>query len=117
MYWGVLEYWCVWLGFILLLVYGMDVDMIDILLDCFVVYLFLLFYNVELFECGVGVCFKGVECYDVDEYCVFEGWICVVLGKKVDCKGVVLMLKLIGLVEVWFCDVGVDVGISVFDEF
>jgi Protein of unknown function (DUF3297) len=52
-----------------------------------------------LFEQGVGIRFNGKERFDVEEYCISEGWIKVPAGKAVDRKGHPLMIKLKGQVE------------------
>jgi hypothetical protein len=59
-------------------------------------------FNQSLLERGVGIRFKGAERRDVEEYSLSEGWIRVVLGKKVDRHGNPLTLKLSGPVEAWF---------------
>ncbi len=51
------------------------------------------------FEREVGIRFNGNERFDVEEYCISEGWIRVPAGKSVDRKGQPLMLKLKGRVE------------------
>lgn len=57
-------------------------------------------------ERGVGIRFKGSERTDVEEYSVSEGWVRVVLGKKVDRHGQPLTIKLTGEVEPYFHDAG-----------
>jgi hypothetical protein len=60
------------------------------------------FFSGETLQRGVGVRFKGVEKFNVEEYCVSEGWIRVPVGKGVDRRGRPLLIKLTGDVEVWF---------------
>jgi hypothetical protein len=55
-----------------------------------------------LFEQGVGIRFNGKERFDVEEYCISEGWIKVPAGKAVDRKGHPLMIKLKGQVEAFY---------------
>ncbi len=55
---------------------------------------------------GVGVRFKGVEKTNVDEYCVSEGWVRLSVGTTVDRNGKAMTIKLQGLVEPYFRDVG-----------
>ena len=55
-----------------------------------------------VFEHDVGIRFNGKERFDVEEYCVSEGWIRVPAGKTVDRKGHPLMIKLKGPVEVFY---------------
>lgn len=57
------------------------------------------YYDAALLERGVGIIFNGVEKTNVDEYCVSEGWVRVVVGKTVDRKGNALTMKLNGKVE------------------
>jgi hypothetical protein len=60
------------------------------------------FFSAEVLQRGVGVRFKGVEKFTVEEYCVSEGWIRVPAGKGRDRFGRPLLIKLTGDVEVWF---------------
>jgi Protein of unknown function (DUF3297) len=55
-----------------------------------------------LFEHGVGIRFNDKERFDVEEYCISEGWIKVPAGKAVDRKGHPLMIKLKGKVEAFY---------------
>ena len=55
-----------------------------------------------IFERDVGIRFNGKERYDVEEYCISEGWIKVPVGKKVDRKGNPLTIKLKGVVEAFY---------------
>ena len=52
-----------------------------------------------IFEHDVGIRFNGKERFDVEEYCISEGWIRVPVGKTVDRKGKPLTIKLKGVVE------------------
>ena len=52
-----------------------------------------------IFEHDVGIFFNGKERFDVEEYCISEGWIRVPVGKTVDRKGKPLTVKLKGTVE------------------
>jgi hypothetical protein len=52
-----------------------------------------------IFEQDVGIRFNGKERFDVEEYCISEGWIRVPVGKTVDRKGRPLTVKLKGTVE------------------
>ncbi len=51
---------------------------------------------------GVGIRFKGKERFDVEEYCVSEGWIRAPIGKTRDRKGNLLTVKLTGEVEPFY---------------
>ena len=52
-----------------------------------------------VFEHDVGIFFKDTERFDVQEYCISEGWIKVPVGNKVDRKGNPLTIKLKGTVS------------------
>jgi hypothetical protein len=60
------------------------------------------FYNAAALERDVGIRFKGAERTNVEEYCVSEGWIRVVVGKGMDRHGNPLTLKVRGPVEPYF---------------
>ena len=60
------------------------------------------FHDSSLLERGIGIRFKGVERYDVEEYCISEGWIRVAMGKALDRRGQPITIKLSGPVEAWF---------------
>jgi hypothetical protein len=55
-----------------------------------------------VFEHDIGIRFNDKERFDVEEYCISEGWIRVPVGKKVDRKGRALCVKLKGTVEVFY---------------
>jgi hypothetical protein len=60
-------------------------------------------YHVEaLFEHGVGIRLNGRERFDIEEYCISEGWVKVPAGKAVDRKGKPLLIKLTGKVEAFY---------------
>ena len=52
-----------------------------------------------LFERGIGIRFNDKERFDVEEYCISEGWVKVAAGKAVDRRGQPLLIKLKGKVE------------------
>ena len=60
------------------------------------------FYNAEVLQRDVGIRFKGAEKTNVEEYCVSEGWIRVVVGNGKDRHGNPLTLKIRGTVEPYF---------------
>ena len=62
------------------------------------------YYDEALLRRGVGIRFNGVEKTNVDEYCVSEGWVRLVVGKAVDRKGNPMTVKLQGKVEPYFED-------------
>lgn len=55
-----------------------------------------------VFEHDIGIRFNGKERFDVEEYCVSEGWVKVPAGKTLDRKGRPLLIKLKGQVEVYY---------------
>ena len=59
------------------------------------------FFDADVLRAGIGVRFKGVEKFNVEEYCISEGWIRVPAGKSVDRHGRPLTIKLSGPLEVW----------------
>ena len=62
------------------------------------------FHDAAALERGVGIIFKGVEKTNVDEYCVSEGWVRLVMGKQVGRNGLPLTMKLQGEVIPYFRD-------------
>jgi hypothetical protein len=62
-------------------------------------------YDADLLARGIGIKFKGAEKTNVEEYCVSEGWIRVMVGKTVDRKGNPLCIKLSGPVAPYFDDI------------
>ena len=55
-----------------------------------------------VFEHDVGILFNDKERFDVQEYCISEGWIKVPVGNKVDRKGKPLTIKLKGRVSAFY---------------
>ena len=53
-------------------------------------------------EHDIGMRFNDRERFDVEEYCISEGWVKVPAGKTLDRKGHPLMLKLKGTVEAFY---------------
>lgn len=54
------------------------------------------------FEHDIGIRINGKDRFDVQEYCISEGWIKVPIGKSVDRKGRPLTVKLKGTLEVFY---------------
>ena len=50
----------------------------------------------------IGIRFNGKERFDVEEYCVSEGWIKVPAGRTLDRRGRPLLIQLKGGVEVFY---------------
>ena len=57
-----------------------------------------------VFEHDIGIRLNDKERFDVEEYCVSEGWVKVPAGKTVDRKGKPLLIKLKGRVEAFYRD-------------
>lgn len=55
-----------------------------------------------VFAYDIGIRLNGKERFDVEEYCVSEGWVKVPASKTVDRKGRPLLLTLKGAVEVFY---------------
>ena len=55
-----------------------------------------------VFEHGIGIRLNDKERFDVEEYCLSEGWIKVPAGKAVDRRGRPLLIKLKGRVEAFY---------------
>ena len=53
-------------------------------------------------QADIGIRFNGKERFDVEEYCVSEGWIKVPAGKTRDRKGRPLLIALKGTVDVFY---------------
>jgi hypothetical protein len=50
----------------------------------------------------IGIRFNGRERFDVEEYCISEGWVRVPAGKARDRRGQPLLIKLKGKVEPFY---------------
>ncbi len=59
-------------------------------------------HDPAVFEREIGIRLNGKERFDVEEYCISEGWIKVPAGKTLDRKGHPLMIKLKGKVEAFY---------------
>lgn len=55
-----------------------------------------------VFEHDIGIRLNGKERFDVEEYCLSEGWIKVPAPRTLDRKGRPLMIKLKGQVEAFY---------------
>jgi hypothetical protein len=59
-------------------------------------------YVAAVVERDVGIRLSGTERFDVEEYCISEGWVRVPAGRSLDRKGKPLMIKLKGRVEAFY---------------
>ena len=59
-------------------------------------------HNAAVFEHDVGIRFNDKERFNVEEYCVSDGWVKVPAGKTVDRKGKLVLIKLKGKVEAFY---------------
>ena len=57
-----------------------------------------------VFEHDIGIRLNDKDRFDVEEYCISEGWIRVQAGRSLDRRGMPMTLKLRGTVEAWFQD-------------
>ncbi|MBE0454702.1 MAG: DUF3297 family protein [Roseovarius sp.] len=55
-----------------------------------------------VFEHDIGIRLNDKELFNVEEYCVSEGWVKVPAGKTRDRKGNLLLIKLKGRVEAFY---------------
>ena len=55
-----------------------------------------------VFEHEIGIRLNDKERFDVEEYCISEGWVKVPAGKAVDRRGQPLTIKLKGRVEAFY---------------
>jgi len=59
-------------------------------------------YNAAVFEHDIGIRLNGKERFDVEEYCISEGWVKVPAGKAVDRRGQPLLMTMKGAVEAYY---------------
>lgn len=59
-------------------------------------------HDAAVFEHDVGIRLNGQERFDVEEYCISEGWVKVASAKVKDRKGKPLMMKIKGRVEAFY---------------
>lgn len=56
----------------------------------------------EVFQHDIGIRLDGKERFDVDEYCISEGWVKVSMPKALDRRGQPLLVKKKGVVEAFY---------------
>ena len=59
-------------------------------------------YLAAVVEHEIGIRLNGKERFDVEEYCISEGWVKVPAGRALDRKGKPLTIKLKGKVEAFY---------------
>jgi len=59
-------------------------------------------FDAAIFEHDVGIKLNDKERFDVEEYCISEGWVKVPAGKARDRKGNPLLIKVKGQVEPFY---------------
>jgi len=60
------------------------------------------FHDAAVFAHDIGILINGKERFDVEEYCISEGWIKVPAGKTRDRKGRPLLIQIKGKVEAFY---------------
>lgn len=56
----------------------------------------------EVFEHNIGIRLNGKERFDVEEYCISEGWVKVASPKALDRRGQPLLITVKGTVEAFY---------------
>jgi len=56
----------------------------------------------EVFEHTIGIKLNGKEHFNVEEYCISEGWVKVPSPKALDRRGQPMLIKLKGKVEAFY---------------
>lgn len=60
------------------------------------------YHVAEIFEHDIGILLNGKERFDVEEYCISEGWVKIPSPKALDRRGQPLLIKLKGTVEAFY---------------
>ena len=60
------------------------------------------FHDAAVFEHQIGIRLNDQERFDVEEYCISEGWVKVPASKALDRKGKPMMIKLKGVVQAFY---------------
>ncbi|MCL1114590.1 MULTISPECIES: DUF3297 family protein [Shewanella] len=55
-----------------------------------------------IFEFDIGIRVNGKERFDVEEYCISEGWVKVPAGKALDRRGQPLTMTVKGTIEAFY---------------
>ncbi|SEH55351.1 Protein of unknown function [Rheinheimera pacifica] len=59
-------------------------------------------YVAAIFEHDIGIKLNGKERFDVEEYCISEGWVKAAAPKALDRRGQPLLMTLKGTVEAFY---------------
>ncbi|GAB58239.1 DUF3297 family protein [Rheinheimera nanhaiensis] len=59
-------------------------------------------YVKEIFQYDVGITLNGKDRFDVEEYCISEGWVKVAAAKALDRRGQPLLMTLKGKVAAFY---------------
>ena len=59
-------------------------------------------HDSAVFQREIGIRLNDKERFDVEEYCISEGWVKVPAGRTLDRKGHPMMIKLKGKVEAFY---------------
>ena len=59
-------------------------------------------YVKEIFQYDVGITLNGKDRFDVEEYCISEGWVKVAAAKALDRRGQPLLMTLKGTVAAFY---------------
>lgn len=59
-------------------------------------------YVEDIFEHNIGIMLNGKERFNVEEYCISDGWVKVPSPKALDRRGQALMITLKGTVEAFY---------------
>ena len=58
------------------------------------------YYEAEVFEHDIGIKLNSKERFDVEEYCISEGWVKAAASKALDRRGQPLLMTLKGTVVI-----------------
>ena len=60
------------------------------------------YYQEEIFKNDIGITLNGKERFNVEEYCISEGWVKIPSPKALDRRGQPLLMTLKGVVEAFY---------------
>jgi hypothetical protein len=60
------------------------------------------YYVEAVFQHDIGIKLNGKERFDVEEYCISEGWVKVAAAKALDRRGQPLLMTVKGTVEAFY---------------